>query len=96
MKAIWKFVLPLTGKLEKIPMPAGAEILTLQIQGDCICMWAIVDTLRHPEPRYFRIYGTGHEIEPGAIKYVGTFQLRGGLVVFHVFEVEAPPKGGAA
>jgi hypothetical protein len=32
------------------------------------------------------VYGTGHPVVDEPRKYVGTFQMRGGLLVFHVFE----------
>jgi len=37
-------------------------------------------------PRTFAIYGTGHKHEHVEGTYIGTFQLDGGSLVFHVFE----------
>jgi hypothetical protein len=37
-------------------------------------------------PRRFRVAGTGHELEPYVDRYIGTFQMLGGTLVFHVFE----------
>ena len=37
--------------------------------------------------RYVEVYGTGHQIETMGREYVDTFQLMGGSLVFHVFEV---------
>ena len=38
------------------------------------------------ELRTFSIYGTGHQHESISGEYVGTFQLHGGALVYHVFE----------
>jgi hypothetical protein len=37
--------------------------------------------------RIFNFYGTGHEIPDNPGRYLGTFQLKGGMLVFHLFEV---------
>ena len=41
-KSIWKFDLRVTDE-QVVEMPAGAEHLTVQFQGEQLCMWAIVD-----------------------------------------------------
>lgn len=75
---------------EELIMPAGAEILSAQGQRDKICLWALVDPSKPPsKKRTFRVVGTGHEIaEPKeALEYIGTGQIFGGGLVFHIFEV---------
>lgn len=86
MNAIWKFPLPVLHDFSLL-MPRDARLLTVQAQADRPCLWALVDPAAPVEPRQFRMWGTGHERaeEPGA--YLGTFQLDGGALVFHVFEV---------
>ncbi len=87
MRTIWKFPLAVEA-FQKIDMPKGAEVLTVQPQGDQACIWAILNPKAATTPRGFWIYGTGHDIEPEMEKhlgrYVGTFQIRG--YVWHVFE----------
>lgn len=87
MKTIWKFPLAVTD-FQKVDMPLGAKVLAVQPQGDQVCLWALVDPAAENDRRGFWIHGTGHPIEHekhlGA--YIGTFQLRGGALVFHVFE----------
>lgn len=86
MKTIWKFELTLHGAIE---MPDGANILTVQEQRGVPCIWAEVDTNAPMVKRHFDIYGTGHEmkVDMGVErKYIGTFQIQGGALVFHVFE----------
>ena len=73
-----------------IKMPEGAEILTIQMQKAVPCIWALVDTDASVEVRTFRIYGTGHPVkyDHGVLRnYIGTFQLYGGDIVLHLFEV---------
>ncbi len=85
---IWKFTLePGTG--QKIEMPDGAEILTVQTQNEQAHLWAQVDPRAAKCLRTFEVFGTGHSIhyDMGVErKYIGTFQLGGGALVFHVFE----------
>lgn len=69
-----------------IEMPKGAKILTVQVQNEVPCIWALVDPNAAPEIRCFRIYGTGHMVEHENMPYIGTFQLLEGRLVFHLFE----------
>ena len=83
MTTIWKFGL-LTVNEQAIDMPAGAEVLCVQTQDDSPQLWALVDPKAPRIPRKFRIFGTGDPSVSGT--YVGTYQLLGGKLVFHVFE----------
>ena len=70
-------------------MPKGAEILTVQTQNDTPCIWALVDPDSETETRHFEVYGTGHDIHCDMgieRKYINTFQIQYGLLVFHLFE----------
>ena len=88
MRAIWKFPIHATPAVA-IKMPAGAEILSVQVQNGEPCVWAIVDPEALSETRMFRVIGTGWEVESfDGLKFTGTFQLQGGSLVFHLFEVE--------
>ena len=83
MKTIWKFPMPAASI--RLRMPVGAEILCVQMQHGVPCFWAIVDPEAERENREFFVLGTGQELgEVG--KYLGTFQLQGGDIVFHLFE----------
>lgn len=68
-----------------VEMPLGAEILCVQVQNDIPCLWAKVDPKAHRVDREIRIYGTGHDLDWDTGDYVGTFQVRGDFLVFHVF-----------
>lgn len=84
MKTIWKFELHIDEPVTLL-MPVGAEVLTVQAQGDIPCIWAIVDPNAETETRRFYVRGTGHPLREVG-RYVDTFQLNGGALVFHLFE----------
>lgn len=84
---IWKY--PLTVMNEQtLILPPGAQLLTVQVQDERPCLWALVDE-RAPsrQMRHLAIYGTGHPLPENPGTYIGTFQLRGGAFVGHVFEL---------
>ncbi len=86
---IWKF--PLNTMDLTVLMPKGAEVLTVQMQGQLprnrVTLWALVDPGAEPVPRTFAIIGTGEEYETQRpVTYVGTVQTVEGFV-WHVFEV---------
>ena len=84
MKTIWKFPVPPTDEGSILEMPQGAEI---QVQGGGVQLWALVDPEADSETRIFRTYGTGHPIDHEPGRLVGTYQLNGGGLIFHVFEL---------
>lgn len=68
-------------------MPVGAKILTVQVQREVPCIWALADdTTGREEARIIRILGTGHEVPPAVGLYIGSYQLFNGSFVGHVFE----------
>jgi hypothetical protein len=84
VKTIWKFPLETTD-LQTVRMPSGAVVLTVEAQDARPCLWALVDSEAPKVNRRFAIYGTGHPFGGG--DYIGTYQLVGGALVFHVFEL---------
>lgn len=83
---IWKYTLSLTDT-QTINMPHGAHLLAVQMQHGTPQLWALCDENSIYEPRNIAIYGTGNPIpnEPG--KYIDTFQMDVGALVFHVFDI---------
>jgi len=71
----------------KVSMPKWAKILTIQMQRDTPCIWALVDQESPAkEDRTIEVYGTGWDVTyPQGLSYIGTFQVGTGLV-FHAFE----------
>lgn len=69
-----------------LQLPRGAQLLTVQVQRGEPVLWALVDPGAPDETRTFRLAGTGHRIDDAdLLTYVGTFQLHGGALVFHLF-----------
>jgi hypothetical protein len=87
MHSIWKYVVNLGATT--VSMPIGAKVLTVAMQYESLCVWALVDPLADREVRRFMVFGTGHPIEVPDTRliYVGTIQLQGGAFIGHVFEV---------
>ena len=86
MKIIYKYPLK-TIDLQSIILPIGAEILKIQVQHGEPQLWALVDSENLSETRFFETFGTGHPIDDSVErKYVGTYQISNGNLVFHVFE----------
>lgn len=88
MKTIYKYQIKVQDNMV-IEMPKNAEVLTLQTQNFDPFIWVLVDTANPTEQRHFRLVGTGHSMNNESVKYIGTFQMRGGAIVFHLFEVLA-------
>jgi len=84
MKRIYKYPVPIDDKFV-IQMPSGAFILTVQMQKSEPQIWALVDPDKPLTNKTFYLYGTGMEVKPDLV-YVGTFQMLGGSLVYHLFE----------
>ena len=88
-KTIYKYSVPIDDDGRVVAMPHLAELLTVQIQVDEPVLWALVNPEYYLEPRRFRWFGTGRPVKgkPGcALRFVGTVQMAGGSLVFHLFE----------
>lgn len=84
---VWKFSVPVES-LFTIKIPRGGQILSCQTQFGAPQIWALVDENEPPVERYFAMLGTGHPApEHGKLVFIDTFQLSGGSLVFHVFEI---------
>ena len=74
-----------------VEMPKGAKILTVQNQFEQCCIWAFVDPFADTEKRCFVLVATGQVFyDRSDLVYIGTFQLQGGGLVFHLFEITKP------
>lgn len=85
-KAVWKYEIEARDR-QSIHMPVNAEILCVQMQNGNPCIWALGDPEDARQEREFLMLGTGHNAAPESIgRYIGTFQMSGGSLVFHLFE----------
>jgi hypothetical protein len=84
VKAIWKFPLQITDR-QPVAIPAGSQLLTVQMQGEQPCLWSLVNPDSPRTTIVISIRGTGHPISGDAGKYIATFQT--GPLVFHAFDM---------
>jgi hypothetical protein len=80
---IWKFEIKPDAT---ISMPVGAEILSVAVQNNQPCVWAMVDPDAPRENRSFKTVPTGADFDTRSLKYVGSFHDEEGWMVFHLFE----------
>jgi len=82
---IYKQVLELT-QLQEFELPEYTEILTVQFQGNQLCMWyKFNDTVIQRKVLYeIQIVGTGQSFEQNEFNYITTVQQ--GPFVWHIFE----------
>lgn len=86
-KTIYKYPLRVDD-VQDVAMPRKAKILCVQIQSKTPCIWAEVDKKQTVVKRRFATYGTGYSLPDDSGTYIGTYQLQGGALVFHVYELE--------
>lgn len=86
MRTIYKYPL-IQAQKQTLSLPEGYRLLSVQAQGNQPCLWALVDPARSRMNVNIAIYGTGDVIYDELISYISTFQLHGGALVFHAFEV---------
>ena len=88
MKVIWKYHLQVTDE-QIINVPEGAVALTVQMQDNTPWLWMLVDPTTPRVPRKIITCGTGNPISEVPGEYIGTYQMFGGTLVFHVFAAAA-------
>jgi hypothetical protein len=86
MKVVWKYEIPVQDHFA-LSMPAGAQILSVQTQHASPVLWALVNPDLPRDTVHFRLAGTGHPLPEGNLQFVATFQVAGGSLVFHVFQL---------
>jgi hypothetical protein len=89
---IWKYPLNLTGDTWDLALPVGYRILTVQVQHEKPCIWALVDSTELQMVRVkLRCFGTGSEAQvPQQCPHLGTVQLYNGSLVLHFFKLTDP------
>jgi hypothetical protein len=87
-KTIFKYQLKQLNRKNTVLMPEGAEILSIQIQGQYLCVWVLVNTDVPKVERIIEVWETGKDLDytPYTRKFLATVQFPQGLV-FHFFEI---------
>lgn len=83
---IWKYVLSMADE-QTIESPVGAQFLSLQLQHGEPTIWLLCDETREMGTTKVGIFGTGNPMPDHPGKYLGTFQLSDGRLVFHAFQL---------
>lgn len=93
MKHILKYPVRIEDEFA-IEMPSGSTLLSVQIQNGVPQLWALVEVGAPMARRKLAIRGTGHDLtfsaEAWPAKYVGTFQMQGGSLAWHLFDLGEP------
>lgn len=67
------------------------QLLSVAIQHDVLCLWALADTelVTHKRRVTIAVHGTGHKVEAANPheNYIGSFMMLNGSFVGHVFLV---------
>lgn len=88
MKTIWKYELEIKDE-HILEIPSPAIPLGFQVQYGKPVLWCLVDPEKGMVKKRFRMAGTGHEIlfTLEELNYIGTIQLLGGNLIYHLFEI---------
>lgn len=88
MLKVFKYQVEMSDYFE-LDLPEGARILIVDVQSNIPWLWALVDPSAPSEKRLFRFAGTGHPIEedPDKLRFISTFKVDEGALIFHIFEV---------
>ncbi len=84
---IFKYELPEVNN--KINLPKGSRVMTIQPQNGKICMWVMVNLSEDVVERRFDVFETGDGLiigEPLNREYIATVQISN--VVYHIFELK--------
>lgn len=94
MSVIYKYPIQ-DAPVQTIALPGGAEILCVQVRHNRPFIWALVNPQAALCKRRIFVFATGEPLDdsrPG--KYIGTYQLYAGKVIFHLYEEAPPPAAG--
>lgn len=84
-RTIWKYPLGITDT-QNLMLPEGAEILSAQMQGETLCLWALVNPDAPKQRREIEVLGTGNPAPEAARRYIATVQSHTSALVWHIFE----------
>lgn len=73
---------------QTLTLPAGSDIVSVDEQNQGIVLYAIVTDSPKRENVKIYVHGTGHPVNKGARRFIGTVKMHGGSLMFHVFEGE--------
>ena len=83
IRHVFKWALRTGGGPQKLGLYDGYQVLSVQMQGGTLCLWALVDTDAPAVNLDILVIATGHNCLETFAKYLGTVQ--DGPYVWHVF-----------
>lgn len=85
MKRVYKYVLAATEQ-QVLFLPKGSEVLSVAEQRNDMVLYAMVrDDAGEVERHTVRVHGTGHPVHDDPGRFIGTVNLHGGALMFHMF-----------
>lgn len=94
MRTIWKFPLEFAemqsgedGDYLEIAMPGNSKIISIALQYETPCLWALVRSDNPRCRRRIRVIGTGHDIKGVLGEPIGSVVLAQGSLVLHFFDL---------
>lgn len=89
MQVVHKYIISLV-EYGIVFLPKFAKILSIQYQGNDLCLWALVDPSNSLEKRVFQVLVTGEELKSGPFEtwsHLATCQHEHSGTVVHIFEI---------
>jgi hypothetical protein len=86
IRVIYKYEIPKQGQFS-LDLAVDTEILTVQVQNQSLCLWALLNQSSPKRRRDFVWIRTGEEIEHKSMSYIATIQVDAGKKVVHLFEL---------
>ena len=87
MKTIYKYPIEIEDR-QFVELPKDSVVLSVGVIAARVYIWVIVDPDLKTMLVQFELRGTGHplKLKENAL-FIGTFQLMGGALVYHLFKV---------
>lgn len=84
MKTIYKYPINLTTEKQCLCLPENSQLLSVQMQNEKLCVWALIDESQPLSMVRFHIFGTGENL-PDDLNTVFLGTVQDGIYVWHVF-----------
>lgn len=95
MRTIYRYILGWQNDFHQRPtstvilrLPIGAKCVSVQLVGEELSIFAIVETERDTEMRTFRVIGTGQDADILSYEdeYIGSISVLNGTYMYHIFD----------
>ncbi|MBS5979979.1 MAG: hypothetical protein KIB51_09670 [Dysgonomonas mossii] len=84
MKTIYKYPINLTTEKQRLCLPENSQLLSVQMQNEKLCVWALIDESQPMSMVRFHIFGTCDNL-PDDLNTVFLGTVQDGIYVWHVF-----------